>query len=360
MDWKGIWESILNFFVSNTWNIILFFSVLFIGLIAIKLIVRILRRIFNHAKVETLAQGFIIGLIKVGLYLVLVLALLKIVGVEITGLMTTLSALVLAIGMALESNIANIANGIVITTMKMFKKGDYISINGVEGSVTGISFLFTTINTVDNKKVIIPNSAIVNNSLTNYGANPIRRVDFTFSVAYESDVELVKSIIKTVIESNGKVILDDTHQAFCRLKVLNSSSLDFFANCWVDGSDYWDVYYYVVENVFNEFKRNKVSVPFTQMEIRERKDVVEMPVVKRALPERVEKERPAPVYKFDLETDSFMDMIKRKNGFAKYKKLLIDQPIDQIKKIIEEQKEKIEEKKEKAEEKKGKNGKKSK
>lgn len=352
MDWKGIWDKIADFFISNAWNIVIFFSVLFIGLIAIKLIVRVIKKVLVHTKIESLAQSFLIGFLKVGLYLALVLILLRIIGVEITGLMTTLSALVLAVGMALESNISNIANGIVIASTRMFKKGDYISINGVEGNVTAISFLFTTINTVDNKKVIIPNSAIVNNSLTNFGANPIRRVDFTFSVAYESDVELVKKIITSVIESNGNVILDDTHKAFCRLKVLNASSLDFFANCWCDGSDYWDVYYYVVENVFNEFKRNNVSVPFNQVEVRQRTDEVVMPVVGEGLPERVEKERPAPTYKFDLETDSFMEMIKRKNGFAKYKKRIIDKPIDDLKKKIEEKKEKKEERKGKKESKK--------
>jgi len=320
MDWAGIWSKITEFFTNNVWNIVLFVAVFLIGWIFVKLIVRVIRRILLKSKIETLAQSFLLGFIKVLLYLVWVLILLRIIGVEITGIMTTFSALVLAVGMALESNIANIANGIVIATMKMFKKGDYISIGGVEGSVVSISFLFTVINSVDNKKIVIPNSTIVNNSLINYGANSTRRVDFTFSVAYESDVEKVKEIVIKVMESNGKVIIDDTHTAFCRLKVLNASSLDFFANCWCDGSDYWDVYYYVVENVFNEFKRNGISVPFTQIEMRERTDNVVMPVVGDGLPERVEKERPTVPHRFNIETDDFKQLIDEKNGWIKYKK----------------------------------------
>ena len=111
-----------------------------------------------------------------------------------------------------------------------------------------------------------------------------------FSVAYESDVELVKKIVTEVMTSNGKVYLDPA--PFCRLKVLNASSIDFAANCWCDNEDYWDVYYYITENVYNEFKRKNISVPYNQLEIRERKDKVVAPVVGKKLPQRVEKERP--------------------------------------------------------------------
>ena len=321
MDWAGTWNTVKNFFVTNVWNIVIFFAVLFVGIIAIKLAIRILRRLLMRTKIESLAQNFMLGLLKIAFYLVLVLILLRIIGVEITGIMTTLSALVLAVGLALESNISNIANGIVIASTKMFKKGDFISIAGVEGNVAGISFLFTTINTVDNKKIIIPNSTIVNSSLTNYGANTIRRVDFTFSVAYESDVELVKKTVVKVMESNGKVILDDKHTAFCRLKTLNSSSLDFFANCWCDGPDYWDVYYYVVENVYNEFKRERISVPYEQIEVRQRTDEVVLPIIGEGLPERVEKERPEQHQKFNIETDSFKQLVNN-DKFNRYKKIL--------------------------------------
>ena len=98
----------------------------------------------------------------------------------------------------------------------MFKKGDYISVDGVEGSIHDINFLFTTIMTTDNKKITIPNSTIVNSAVTNYGANNVRRVNFTFGVAYECDVEDVKKLIIKVMKSNGKVRLD--MEVFCRLK----------------------------------------------------------------------------------------------------------------------------------------------
>lgn len=318
MDWYAIWNSIKDFFTNNVWNIVLFFAVLILGIVVIKIIINIIRRIFAKSKVEKIAQQFIVTTIKVILYLVLILALLSIIGIQITGIITALSALLLAVGMALESNIANLANGIVIVATKMFKKGDYISVDGVEGSIIDINFLFTTLNTPDNKKITLPNSTIVNSSVTNAGANTTRRVDITFSVAYETDVEKVKKIVTDVMKSNGKVLLDP--EPFCRLKVLNASSIDFFSNCWCDTADYWDVYYYIIENVYNEFKRNNISIPYNQLEVRNRNDKVVMPFNKEKLPARVEKVRDEK-HKIDLESASLSEMfhISKKDKSKKEK-----------------------------------------
>lgn len=239
---------------------------------------------------EKIAQQFICTILRFCLWLVLVLILLSQMGIAINGILTACSAVILAVGMALQNCIANVANGIIIISNHMFKKGDYIIVDGVEGKISDINFLFTTLITNDNRRITLPNSTILNTNVTNLGAFPLRRVDLTFSVAYEADVELVKKIITDVMKSDGRVYLDPA--PFCRLKTLNSSSIDFFANCWCDNEDYWDVYYYIVENVYNELKRNKVSIPYNQIEVRERKDVVKMPVIKSALPARVEKVRP--------------------------------------------------------------------
>ncbi len=301
MDWAAFWSKVKNFFTGNVWNIVKFFAILLIGIVLIKILMTALRKIFSKTKMEAVAQNFLLAVVKFFLWLVLVLVLLSVVGVQISGVITALSAAILAIGMALQSNISNVANGIVIVANKMFKKGDYIIVDGQEGSIVEINFLFTTLYTPDNKKITIPNSTIVNSSVVNAGANPKRRVNFTFPVAYESDVELVKKTVTDVMRSNGKVYLDP--EPFCKLKTFNSSSIDFFANCWCDSADYWDVYYYVMEHVYNEFKRNGISVPYEQVEVRERKDRVEMPFDPAPLPERVEKERPA-------EHDALSDLKK--------------------------------------------------
>ena len=309
MSWNKFWNSIVDFFAGNIWKIIGFFATLLIGIIVIKVIINVMTRLCNKAKMEKIAQQFIRTIVKFLLYFILILILLSIVGIQISGIITALSAMVLAVGMALQNNIANLANGIIIVSTKMFKKGDYITVGSVSGSITDINFFFTTLTTPDNKKVTLPNNTIVNSEVTNAGANKTRRLDWTFSVAHESDVELVKKIIIDVMNSNGKVYVNEGKKPFCRLKTIGLNSLDFFAHCWCDSEDYWDIYYYVVENVYNEFKKNNISVPYTQLEVRNRTDNVVMPFNKDALPERVEKERKTEKH-FDLETADLVGLLK--------------------------------------------------
>ncbi len=309
MDWAQIWNDIVTFFETNVWNIVLFFAVLFIGLIVIKIFLNLMRKMLNKTKIEKIAVGFVIAILKVALYLCLILVLLSIIGVQITGILTAISALLLAIGLALENNIANAANGLIVVSSKMFKKGDYISVDGKEGTVVQINFLFTTILTADNKRVTIPNSTIVNSSVVDYDSNKTRRVEWKFTVAYESDVEKVKKIIGDCMYSNGKVRLDPA--PFCRLNNLGASSIEFIARAWCDREDYWDVYYDILELVYNEFKRNKISIPYDQLEIRERKDRPVLPVDKKGIPARIEKIRQEKEA-FDLENMDFGSFISKK------------------------------------------------
>lgn len=314
MDWNQIWQSIKDFFTNNVWGIVKFFAIFFIGIVLIKVVLNIMRRILGKTKMEKIGQQFLMTSIKVCLYLVFILILLSTIGIEITGIITALSALLLAVGMALQNNIANLANGIVIVSTHMFKKGDWIVVGSEQGSIVDINFLFTTLHTADNKKVTIPNSAIVNGSVINAGANPKRRVEFTFSVAYETDVETVKKLVIDVMKSDGRVYLDP--EPFCRLKNLGASSLDFFAHCWCDSEDYWGVYYNIVETVYNELKKNNISVPYNQIEVRTRTDNVVMPFNKEPLPERVEKVR-VQEEDFDLETADLTKMFYKKKPAKK-------------------------------------------
>lgn len=310
MDFGAIWETIKNYFAENYMSYVRFFAVLIIGIIVIKILLKIMSGVFR--RMEPVAKRFLLAIFKFVFWLTLILVLLSVVGVEITGMLTAVSAVLLAIGMALESNIANLANGIVIVSSHMLKKGDFITVGDTSGCVTEINFLFTTLTTLDNKRVTIPNSTIVNSAVVNAGANPKRRVDITFSVAYESDVELVKRTVIGVMRSNGKVYLDP--EPFCKLKTIGESSLDFFSNCWCDSEDYWDVYYYLMENVYNEFKKNGIVIPYRQVEVREKRGEVSAPFDNSPLPERKEKARKKE------GGDNFMEKVKKKVDSKKAQK----------------------------------------
>lgn len=289
MDWGAIWQDIKDFFTGNGWAILGFFVTLIVGFIIVKLLIKLFRKLLAKTKLERIAQKFILSIVKVALYLIWILILLSELGISITGIVAALSAAVLAVGLALQDSLANLANGIIIVSGKFFKEGDYIYVDGVEGTVKNINLLSTTILTSDNKTITLPNSHIVNNPMTNFNREKTRRVDLEFDVAYDTDVEKAKSVINEVVQSDGRIYLEP--KPFMGLKSLNENSIKIVLNVWVDNEDYWDVYYYLIENIFNQLKKNNISIPFNQLEVRLKTDEAKMPFDPTPLPVRIEKVR---------------------------------------------------------------------
>lgn len=289
MDFNAIWNTIKDFFTNNAWGIAKFLLFLVFGFFVCKILIKLIRKILSKTKLEGITQKFLMSVIRIVIWLIYVMTLLNMLGVDLTGVIAAFAAAAVAIGLALESSLSNLASGIILVTSHIIKQGDYILVSGVEGTVINIGLLETTILTTDNKTIHIPNLSISNSSLINYSTQPTRRVDFTFGVDYATDVNLVKKVVVDVMKSNGKVLLNP--EPTCRLKTLNESSIDLFATCWCDSEDYWDVYYYVTDKVFDEFKKNDISIPFKQVEVRLRNDEVVMPTYKEGLPERTEKVR---------------------------------------------------------------------
>ena len=160
----------------------------------------------------------------------------------------------------------------------------------------------TALVTPDNKLIVLPNSNIVTNEIVNYNVLGRRRVDLTFSVAYESDLKQVCGIISEVIRSDGRTLEDPAPTV--RLANMGASAIEISARCWCDAEDYWDIYYYILDKVFNEFKKNGISVPFQQMEVRMREDAPAKFFDASPLPARVEKVRP------EQEEEGFIDRMK--------------------------------------------------
>ena len=287
MDWEGIKNNIINFFQTSGLNILYAILAFFVGLVVVKFIIAIIRRIFAKSKMEKATQGFFVSTIKVLLYVCLIFVIAQILGISTTGFLAIISTAGVAISLALQSSLSNLANGVVLIITHPFKEGDFVAIGDVEGTIKTLQMTHTILVSVDNKLLSIPNSTVVSSNITNYNVLGKRKIIFNFAVDYATDIKKVKEIINNVMYSNGKIKLDPA--PFIALKTLNDSSLGIMANCWVDSEDYWDVFYYVTENVFNEFKRNKINIPFNQMEVRLRQDDVTMPVIDEQLPERIEK-----------------------------------------------------------------------
>ena len=180
-------------------------------------------------------------------------------------IVTIVGSCAVAIGLALQGGLSNIAGGLMLLIFKPFKVGDFISTNGMDGTVKTISIFYTTIVTVDNKIIQLPNGALSNSNIINYSANKTRRVDLDISVSYDSDIEKVKKVLTKILDNQELVLQEE--EKFVRLKSHGSSALVFTVRSWVETPNYWTVYFDLMETIKKEFDKNKIEIPYEQVDV---------------------------------------------------------------------------------------------
>ena len=346
MDWNEIWTSVVNFFATNGLQVLYAILVLIVGLIVIKLINKVVAKLLAKTKLERIAQGFVRSIIKVLLYMVLIFAVLQMFGIPITGLVTVLATAGAAVALSLKDSLSNVASGMIIITTKPFKQNDYIKVDDMEGTVNSIKIMNTEIITTDNKTIVIPNSTIMSSELINYSTQGSRFIEMNFDVAYETDIDLAKKIILDVCHSNGQILLDPAPSV--NLKTFKDTGISLFLSCKTN-APYWSVYYYIMEHVYNEFKRNGISLSYNQLEVHMRTENPVLPYDKKPLPKRVEpKPEPKVEHLSLLHPESFTQFHKqskqkkiknlekkRRELDAQLSKLKADQPSERVKKMLE-------------------------
>ena len=239
--------------------------VLIIGYRIIAFIEKRLKRSHRFIKVEPTAKTFLISFMSVSLKVLLMIVFLSIVGVPMASLVTVVGSCAVAIGLALQGGLSNIAGSLMILVFKPFKVGDYISANGLDGTVKSITMFYTTITTIDNKLIQMPNGLLSNSNIINYSHNTERRVDIDVSVSYNTDIEKVKKVINNLLDKH-ELILQDKEKVF-RLKKHDNSALVFTLRAWTKTPDYWTVYFDLMENIKKEFDKNHIEIPFNQLDV---------------------------------------------------------------------------------------------
>ncbi len=184
---------------------------------------------------------------------------------QLSGLAAIVASAGVAIGLALQGSLSNFAGGFIILLLRPFKVGDYIQTGQFEGAVEQIGVFYTTLTTVDNKVVLIPNGTLSNGSLINYSTKDTRRVDLIFSAGYECDILKVRSVLKEIVSKN-KLILDYP-EPFVGLFEQGANSLNFAVRVWVNTPDYWTVYFDLLEQVKIRFDEENISIPYPQMDL---------------------------------------------------------------------------------------------
>lgn len=239
--------------------------VMWVGKIIINKIVKVVGKQMEKRNTDETLRPFFMSMLSIGLQAMLYISVIGILGIETSSFAAVLAAAGLAVGMALSGTLQNFAGGVMILLFKPFLKGDLIEAQGYTGVVKETSLFVTILNTLDNKTVIIPNGPLSNNALINYSTEPLRRVDWTVGIAYGDDVTKAREVINSLIASDAKILKDPA--PFVAVSALADSSVNFTVRAWVKQEDYWDVFFGMNENVYTEFGKQGLNIPFPQMDV---------------------------------------------------------------------------------------------
>lgn len=235
------------------------------GLALTRLLVKLLKKSHGINRLEKSALGFIISFTKISLNVLVIISAAMILGFPAASVVTVLASAGMAIGLAMQGALSNLAGGIMLVIFKPFKVGDYIKTNGNEGTVTDISVFYTTLTMLDNRCVTLPNGTLTNSVIENRTANDMRRIDLTFSVAYSSDIDKVRAVLLDAAKNDEKVLAEP--EPIAVLEQQNKSSVDFTLRAWCKTDDYLDTYYRLNEQVKLNFDENKIEIPFDQLDV---------------------------------------------------------------------------------------------
>ena len=259
--------------LAKVYELLTVFGVKIVGAIAVFIIGRwvakffasLIRKLMNKRDVDSTITKFVGSLTYFALLTFIVLAALGLVGIQTTSFIAVLGAAGLAIGLALQGSLANFAAGFLLILFRPFKVGDFIDAAGVAGTVEAIQIFTTSLATPDNKTIIIPNSKLTGDNITNFSAKGTRRADMVFGISYDDDIDKAREIISDVLSNDERVLKDPPMQI--AVAELADSSVNFAARAWVNARDYWGVVFDTTEAVKKRFDAEGISIPFPQRDV---------------------------------------------------------------------------------------------
>jgi small conductance mechanosensitive channel len=226
---------------------------------------KLISKLLGKNRVDVTLLSFLENIIYYTLIIIVIIAALGQLGINTTSFLTIVGAAGLAIGLALKDSLSNFASGVMLILFRPFGVGDAVTAGGVSGSVVAISLFNTTLNTPDNQRIIVPNSSITGNVITNVTANDTRRVDLVIGVGYDDDIKKAKEVLTKIIQEEPRVL--DTPKPLIAVSELADSSVNFVVRPWVKTSDYWAVYFDLTEKIKLTFDEQGISIPYPQQDV---------------------------------------------------------------------------------------------
>ncbi len=221
-----------------------------------------------YAKLDPSVKSFLKSGAKVLLYVLVFLTAAYVIGIPMTSFMTILASCGLAVGLALQGSLSNLAGGLMILLFKPFKVGDFIEANGEQGTVEAITIFYTILHSPENRVVTIPNGTITSGDVVNYWTLDKARLDIPFCTAYADDIDKTRDVVLAVAAARDNVLADPAPQVL--LDKMNESSLDFILRVWVEGKDYWDARFGLAEEVKKALDKNNITIPFPQLDVHQK------------------------------------------------------------------------------------------
>ena len=257
----------------KVYDLLMLYGVKVIAAIAIFIIGRwvakgfqsLTKKLMDKKNVDPTITGFVGNLTYMALLVFVIIAALSQLGIQTTSFIAILGAAGLAIGLALQGSLSNFAAGFLMLIFKPFKVGDYIEAAGVAGTVETIQIFTTTLQTPDNKTIIIPNSGVTNSNIVNYTVKGTRRVDMVFGISYEDDIEKAKQIMADVLGKDDRILKDPPMQI--AVSELADSSVNFVVRPWANIENYWGIYFDAMENIKKAFDEAGISIPYPQQDV---------------------------------------------------------------------------------------------
>ena len=250
-------------------NIVAAIAIIIIGMIVARIISNAVNRVMRARHIDATVADFLSALVRYGVIAFTLIAALGRVGVQTASVIAVLGAAGLAIGLALQGSLSNLAAGVLLVTFRPFRSGEYVDLGGVAGTVLQVQIFSTTLRSADGRMVVIPNGKIIANNIINFSREPVRRNEFIIGVAYDSDIDKVKQLLTNIIESDDRILKD--REMTVRLNELGASSINFVVRVWSHSGDLQSVYWDVLERIKRDFDANGISFPYPQMDVNVKK-----------------------------------------------------------------------------------------
>jgi len=246
-------------------NIAMALIIFVIGRMVVGIIISMFGKLMSKSKYDDMLVDFLKSILNAVLMLFVIVASLDELGVDTTSLVAILGAAGLAIGLSLQDSLKNFAAGVMLLVFKPFRAGDYVEAAGVAGTVKKIGIFTSSMNTPDNKEIIVPNGKIYGDNIINYSAMTTRRVDMTFGIGYGDDLLKAKNVLEQMVKEDERILEEPA--PVVAVSSLGDSSVNFTVRPWVKKENYFAVLWAFTENVKLRFDEEGISIPFPQMDV---------------------------------------------------------------------------------------------